>query len=185
METARPAHRSYLARRVRAKETHMTSSNPTNLKELYIAEIRDLWSANDQMQQVIQTFAQQATDQRLKQLFERSVSGINEHTQALRQLVEGESDSECEGMKGLVQEAKKHALEADLPPALLDLELVTQYQRMSHYGLAGFGTAAAYAEALGLTDQAQKLRSIVSDIYKADEYSSQLAERAQEAAQQG
>jgi ferritin-like metal-binding protein YciE len=85
----------------------------------------------------------------------------------------------------LVQEATQHALESDLPPVLRDLEMITQYQRMSHYGIAGFGTAAAYAEALGLNDQAQKLRSIVSDIYKADEYSSQLAESAQRAAAQG
>jgi hypothetical protein len=65
------------------------------------------------------------------------------------------------------------------------VELITQYQRMSHYGLAGFGTAAAYAEALGMTEEAKKLKSIVSDIYKADEYSSHLAESAQRAAAQG
>ena len=44
---------------------------------------------------------------------------------------------------------------------------------MSHYGLAGFGTAAAYASALGMKDDAAKLKSIASDIYKADEYTRQ------------
>ena len=46
----------------------------------------------------------------------------------------------------------------------------------------GFGTAAAYASALGLKDDAAKLKAIVSDIYKADEYTSKLAERAEKAA---
>jgi ferritin-like metal-binding protein YciE len=155
---------------------------PNNLKDLYIADIRDLWSANDQMQQIVQKFSERATDPKLKQLFQVSVTGINTHTKALQQLAEGAQASQCAGMEGLVREATIHGLESELPPALRDLELIAQYQRMSHYGLAGFGTAAAYADSLGLTTQAQTLRTIVGDIYKADEYSSQLARLAQAAA---
>ena len=62
--------------------------------------------------------------------------------------------------------------------------IIAQYQRMSHYGLAGFGTAAAYAGALGLKDDAAKPQAIASDIYKADEYTSKLAERSEQAAAQ-
>ena len=158
---------------------------PTTLKELYTADLRDLCSANDQMQKVVQQFSDKATDPKLKQLFERSVAGIAQHTQALRAMMDADSDSPCPGMEGLVQEATKHALESDLPPQLRDLEMVAQYQRMSHYGLAGFGTVAAYAEALGMSEEVGKLKSIVSDIYKADEYSSSLAENVQKAAVQG
>lgn len=154
---------------------------PKDLKELYTADMRDLWSANDQMQKVIQAFSAKATEPKLKQLFEQSVTGIGQHTQALRALMDADSDSPCPGMQGLIQEAKLHALESDLPPQLRDLELIAQYQRMSHYGIAGFGTVAAYAEALGMTEEAKKLKSIVSDIYKSDEYSSSLAESAQRA----
>ncbi len=155
---------------------------PKNLKELYTADMRDLWSANDQMQKIVQSFGEKATDPKLKQLFEQSVSGISQHTQALRALMDANSDSPCPGMQGLIQEAKQHALESDLPPQLRDLEMIAQYQRMSHYGIAGFGTVAAYAEALGMSEEVSKLKSIVSDIYKADEYSSSLAEAAQKAA---
>lgn len=157
---------------------------PRNLKELYTADIRDLWSANDQMQKLMQPFSEKATDPKLKQLFEQSVTVIRQHTQALRGMIDAESPSSCAGMQGLIQEATQHALESDLPPHLRDLELVAQYQRMSHYGLAGLGTTAAYAQALGMTEEANKLRSIVSDIYKGDEYASHLAESAQRAAAQ-
>jgi ferritin-like metal-binding protein YciE len=116
------------------------------------------------------------------QLFKKSVSGINQHTQKFRQLVKGEGPSSSPGMQGLAAEATRHALESDLPTGLRDLEMIAQYQRMSHYGLAGFGTVAAYADALGLADEAKLLRSIVSDIYNADEYSSQLAHFARQAA---
>ena len=55
---------------------------PSNLKELYTADLRDLCSANDQMQKVVQAFSDKATDPKLKQLFEKSVTGISQHTQA-------------------------------------------------------------------------------------------------------
>ncbi len=161
------------------------AATPSNLKELYTADVRDLWSANDQMQKIVQAFSEKATDPKLKQLFEQSVAGINRHTQALREMADADSDSPCPGMQGLIQEATQHALQSDLSPQLRDLEMIAQYQRMSHYGLAGFGTVAAYAEALGMTERANKLKSMVSDIYKADEYSSSLAESAQKAAVQG
>ena len=162
----------------------MAAAAPKDLRELYTADLRDLWSANDQMQRVVQAFAQRAADEEVRQLFEHSVPRIAQHTQALRELVAagaGEA-SPCAGMQGLVQEATDHALESDLPAVLRDLEMLAQYQRMSHYGIAGFGTVAAYADALGLQDQAQRLREIVADIYRGDDYASQLAVSAQRAA---
>ena len=81
-------------------------------------------------------------------------------------------------MDGLVREAKAHVVDrASGDERLNDLVIVAQYQRMSHYGLAGFGTAAAYAKALNRSDDEQVLKSIVSDIYQGDEIASRLAER--------
>jgi len=156
------------------------------LKKIYIDEMRDLWSANDQMQRVMKTLSQKASDKKLKDLLEKSVSGIGKHTETLRSVLEGQGGKigkeHCKGMEGLVEEAKTHALEEDLDGELRDLVIISQYQRMSHYGLAGFGTAAAYASALGLKDDATKLKSIVKDIYNADDYLSELAQRAEKAA---
>lgn len=53
---------------------------------------------------------------------------------------------------------------------------------MSHYGLAGFGTAAAYAKALGLADEEADSKKAVSDIYRGDEHASKLAEAVEQAA---
>ncbi len=157
----------------------------TSLKEVYIDEMRDLWSANDQMQRVMKTMSQKASDKKLKDLLDKSVSGISTHTETLRSVLEGQGGKvrkeHCKGMEGLVEEAKTHALDEDLDGALRDLVIISQYQRMSHYGLAGFGTAAAYASALGLKEDATKLKAIVKDIYNADTYSAELAERAEKA----
>ncbi|HJU16783.1 MAG TPA: DUF892 family protein [Stellaceae bacterium] len=162
----------------------MPSAN--TLKDVYIEEMRDLWSANDQMQRVMQSLSDKASDSRLKEMLVQSVSGIGQHTATLKSILEAQGGNigkdHCKGMEGLVAEAKKHAIEAEMDGQLRDIVIIAQYQRMSHYGLAGFGTAAAYANALGIKDDAAKLKSIASDIYKADEYTSKLAERSEQAA---
>ena len=79
-------------------------------------------------------------------------------------------------MEGLVTEATKHLVEeAPEKGPLLDALIVAQYQRMSHYGIAGFGTAAAYAKALGLADDAKKLNDATKEIYGSDKYATKLA----------
>jgi ferritin-like metal-binding protein YciE len=157
-----------------------------SLKDIYIEEIRDLWSANDQMQRIMHSMSQRAADKKLKDLLDRSVEGIVKHSETLKAVLESQggrvAKEHCKGMEGLVAEAKKHAIDADVEESLRDLVIIAQYQRMSHYGLAGFGTAAAYAAALGEKNDAGKLSAIVKDIYKADEYTTQLAERAEKAA---
>lgn len=157
-----------------------------SLKDVFIAEMQDLWSANDQMQSVMQSLSEKATNSRLEEMLTKSIDGIGRHTATLRSIIETQGGNvgkeHCKGMEGLVTEAKKHALEAEMEGELRDLAIISQYQRMSHYGLAGFGTAAAYAGALGLKDDQAKLKSIVSDIYKADEYTSMLAEQSEQAA---
>lgn len=162
-------------------------SVPSNLQDIYLDELKDNWSANDQMAQSVQKLSQQASDDKLMQMLQKSVEGINKHTGILKSLIEqagGQTEPEhCRGMEGLVREAHKHAFEeAPQNGKLRDAVIIAQYQRMAHYGLAGIGTAAAYAKALGKSDDESKLKQTVSEIYKADEYASQLAESLQQAA---
>jgi ferritin-like metal-binding protein YciE len=162
-------------------------ASPESLTDLYTDELSDLWSANDQMQAVMKQLSDKVGDDKLKKTLAASVGGIGKHTEVLKALLEAadpKSKKElCRGMEGLVREAKKHALtEAPSDEILADLVIISQYQRMSHYGLAGFGTAAAYAAKLGRKDDETKLKSIVADIYKADEFTNRMAERLEKAA---
>jgi len=162
-------------------------SAPDSLKEVYLDEMQDLWSANDQMVKAARQLTEQASDPKLKDMLTHSVGGIQKHTDILKSLIQaagGEAKPEhCKGMEGLVAEALKHAInEAPSDGKLRDVQIVAQYQRMSHYGLAGFGSAAAYAKALGLTEDAAKLSQAVHEIYKGDAIASQLSESVQQAA---
>ena len=162
-------------------------SSPGTLKELYSEEMQDLWSANDQMARTVKELSGHVHDAKLKQMLEHSVDGIKKHTETLKSLIKdagGEAKPDhCKGMEGLTAEALKHGVkEAPTDGKLQDIEIIAQYQRMSHYGLAGFGSASAYARALGRSEDATKLKAMVSDIYKADEYASKLAESLEKAA---
>jgi ferritin-like metal-binding protein YciE len=131
--------------------------------------------------------ANKAHDPKLKTTLQKSVADIGKHAEILKNLLSSAGEKiekeHCKGMEGLVKEATKHiGTEAPEAGDLLDVMILAQYQRMSHYGLAGFGTAAAYAAALGMNDHASKLHSIVADIHKGDDYASRLAEKAEAAA---
>lgn len=156
-------------------------SAPENLTDLYTGELQDLWSANDQMAKAVKKMASKVSDSALKDMLTKSQEGISEHTQILKDLLE-ESDEKvkkehCKGMEGLVAEAIKHTTEEapDKGP-VLDAVVIAQFQRMSHYGIAGFGTAAAFAEALGLKKAVKALNKATKDIYGSDEYLTKLAE---------
>ncbi len=155
---------------------------PESLKDVYADEIKDLWSANDQMVRALTTLTGKAHDPKLKTFLEESVAGIGRHNETLKSLLQDSGEEvekeHCKGMEGLVKEALKHGVkEAPEDGELLDIVIIAQYQRMSHYGIAGFGSAAAYARALGLKQHETQLKSIVADIYKADETGSQMGEK--------
>ena len=158
-------------------------STPEDLKDVYADELKDLWSANDQMQKVLKKITSKASDATLKDMLKNSQDGIAKHTEILKELIAGQdekvSKEHCKGMEGLVAEATKHVLEEgpDKGP-VLDTLIIAQYQRMTHYGIAGFGTAAAYAKALGLKDDNTKLREATKEIYGGDEFMTKLAETA-------
>ncbi|RYE94950.1 MAG: ferritin-like domain-containing protein [Oxalobacteraceae bacterium] len=158
-------------------------STPEDLKDIYTDELKDLWSANDQMKRLLKKITAKASDAKLKEMLQNSVEGIDKHTDVLKELIAGQdekvSKEHCKGMEGLVEEATKHLVEEGPKKGpLLDVLIIAQYQRMTHYGIAGFGTAAAYAEALGLSEDATKLNDATKEIYGGDEYMNKLAETA-------
>ncbi|WP_324753273.1 ferritin-like domain-containing protein [Roseovarius sp. Pro17] len=154
----------------------------TTLKDLYTEELQDLWSANEQMSEVVSAMADKAEDMKLTDRLSSAKDGIDQHTRLLKSLLE-ESGAEvkkehCKGMEGLVKEARKHAVDSDMQGAALDVAIIAQYQRLCHYGIAGFGTTKAFAEALGNDVAAQKLDAALDKIYGSDDFMTDLAERS-------
>ena len=158
-------------------------SDISSLSDLYIDELKDLWSANDQMARALKKIAPVATNAKLKQMLQTSQKGIDGHTNLLKALIANQdeevSKEHCKGMEGLVHEAIKHTIdEAPDSGPVLDAAIIAQYQRMTHYGITGFGTVAAFAKALKLDDDHKQLEAAVKEMHIGDHLMSELAEAA-------
>lgn len=158
-------------------------SKIATLQELYVDELRDLWSANDQMAKALTKIAPKATNPKLQSMLQKSQNGISAHTEMLKTLIEGQNEKpkkeHCKGMEGLAAEAIKHTIdEAPETGPVLDAAIIAQYQRMTHYGITGFGTVAAFARALKLSGDNDKLEAAVKDMHVSDDLMSEIAEGA-------
>ncbi|BDI59598.1 ferritin-like domain-containing protein [Qipengyuania nanhaisediminis] len=150
------------------------------LKDLYIDQLQDIHSADKQALEVTKQLRDAASTDDLKKALDDGANGISQGLEKVKSLIEGHgADPEgefCKGMEGLVKEAKAHALNADISDKdVLDASIITQYQRMTHYALAGYGTALAFAKRLGLEQDAEKLQAMLDNTYDGDRRMTDIA----------
>ena len=152
-----------------------------DLKDIYIDQLQDLYSADKQSAKITAELAEAASHDELKSALEAGVEGIEQGMQTLEKLIEGHgakpSGEHCKGMEGLVKEARAHALEESFGnDEARDAMIVTQYQRMVHYAIAGYGCVAAFAKRLGLDEEAEALQKCLDASYDGDRHMSRIAE---------
>jgi len=150
-----------------------------SLKELYIDELKDLYSAEKQLVKALPKMAKNATNPELKDAFTTHLQETEGHVERLEQIFEmlGErpGGKKCKGMEGLVEEAKE-LLEDDATEAVLDAGMISKAQHVEHYEMAGYGTVRTYARLLGLDDQADLLQETLDEEGHANELLTQIAE---------
>lgn len=152
-----------------------------NLKELYIKELKDLYDANQQANKTVEKLVDAASSSDLKDALKRSIDGTktgNEHIKAILES-HGEStgDVTCKGMKGLTREAEEHVLKEEYgDDSVRDAMLISQYQRMAHYAITGYGSVEAFAKRLGALEDAQKLETCKEQTMEGDLQFTKLAE---------
>jgi ferritin-like metal-binding protein YciE len=150
------------------------------LKDLYIDQLQDLYSACSQSRDIVVSLEKAATDEGLKAALHNSHKGIEAGMEMLGGLIDGHGaakDGEhCKGMEGLVAEAKAHALDEEFgDDAVRDAMIITQQQRMAHYAIAGYGCVKAFATRLDLSDEAAKIDEHLGNTYDGDEKMTELA----------
>src|SRR4051812_16242109 len=150
-----------------------------SLKELYVDELKDLYSAEKQLVKALPKMAKNATNPELQQAFTQHLEETEGHVERLEQIFEmlGEraGGKKCKGMEGLIEEAKE-LLEEDATEEVLDAGLISKAQHVEHYEIAGYGTVRTYARQLGFDDQAELLQETLDEEGKTDELLTQLAE---------
>jgi len=152
----------------------------STLKDLYIDQLQDIYSANKQSLEATKKLRVKATSGSLTEALDAGTDGINDGIETVRGILESHGANPegefCKGMEGLVKEAKAHAIDADIADDdVRDASIITQYQRMTHYGLAGYGTAAAFARRLDLMQDAEKLQTCLDNTYGGDRSMTSIA----------
>ena len=151
-----------------------------SLKDLYLDQLQDLYSACGQSRDVTVELEKVATNATLKDGLHKGHNGISAGRDVMAGLLRkhGQEPGEetCKGMEGLVTEAREHAIEEEFSdPDVRDASIITQYQRMAHYAIAGYGCVKAFAERLGLEEDVQLLDKHLSNTYDGDEKMTALA----------
>jgi ferritin-like metal-binding protein YciE len=152
-----------------------------NLRDWYVHLLQDSYSAEKQITEALPKMAEAATSAQLKKAFEKHLEVTQTHMtnveKLLKDMGEKTGGEKCKGMEGLIKEgedllAKKGKIDAEV----MDAALIASAQKVEHYEISGYGTAAAYAELLGEAAAAKVLHKIAGEEGDADKKLTTLAE---------
>jgi ferritin-like metal-binding protein YciE len=149
------------------------------LRDLYVEELKDLYSAENQILKALPRMTKAATHPQLKRAFERHERQTQQHVKRLericRELDVSPRGKKCVGMEGLIEEGKELIKEKP-EPDVLDAGLITAAQHVEHYEMAGYGTCRTWARLLGYDAQAQLLQTTLDEEEQTDLDLTALAE---------
>jgi ferritin-like metal-binding protein YciE len=148
------------------------------LKDLYIHELKDLYSAEKQIMKALPKLVKAATNKQLATGFKEHLEQTKEHVARLEKILTSHNEStrgaKCEGMEGLIKEGDE-MIEEGAEDEVRDAGLIAAAQRVEHYEIAGYGCARTYAELLGDPDGAELLQTTLTEESDTDKKLTNLA----------
>ncbi len=143
-------------------------------------QVRDLYSAENQLLKALPKMAKAASSERLRQAFEGHLEQTRGHVERLQQvatLLEFKpGGKKCKAMEGLIEEGKE-VLEEEGDDAVIDLALIAAAQRVEHYEIAAYGAARAMAQRLGESKAAKLLQETLDEEGAADKKLTEISEK--------
>jgi ferritin-like metal-binding protein YciE len=145
-----------------------------SLKEVLLDEMRDLYSAENQLVKALPKTLKAVSDEEMKQLLTNHLDETKKQVERLQQIFDHLSEKptgkHCNGMEGCIKEVSE-ALEEDEEGALKDAGIVGASLRTEHYEIAGYSAAIAMAKVLKeqdiiklLTESLQEEQSAAKEI---------------------
>jgi len=151
-----------------------------SLQDLLVDQLKDLYSAENQLVKALPKMAKAATSEELRSGFEQHLEETKNQVSRLEQICEElgvtPKGKKCAAMEGLIQEGKE-LMEEDAEPAVMDAGLIAAAQKVEHYEMASYGTARTWAQQLGLEEAATLLEETYEEEKATDEKLTQLAEQ--------
>jgi ferritin-like metal-binding protein YciE len=150
-----------------------------SLHDAFLDELRDAYDAEKQLTKALPKLAKAATSPVLRDAFESHLEETRGHVERLEAVMEGLGEKvrgkHCDGIAGIIEEGKS-VMEEDFDEDTMDACLIASGQRAEHYEMAAYGTLIAWANAMGHSDAAGILQTILDEEKAADEKLSSLAE---------
>jgi ferritin-like metal-binding protein YciE len=164
--------------RFEGRQTWSVRMQITSFKEMYVAELQELVSLEGQLADALQRAAEAASHPSLKDLFKRHRLETLQQGDRVRSVLQNHgADAQThtdQSMQALIAETEKMAgiLQGD---DLRDAGLIASAQKLEHYEIAAYGSAAALAGQLNLRDDQKQLHAILEEERRADKLLSELA----------
>jgi ferritin-like metal-binding protein YciE len=150
-----------------------------SLQEVYVEQLKDLFSAEQQILRALPKMAKAAVHPELQKAFTDHEQLTRVHVERLekifQQLGKAPGGHKCKGMEGLLAEGAE-LLEEHAESDALDAAMIAAAQRVEHYEIAGYGTVRTFANMLGLPDHAAILQQTLDEEGKTDHQLTELAE---------
>jgi ferritin-like metal-binding protein YciE len=152
----------------------------STLEDLFVEELKDLYSAENQLLKAIPKMAKAANSDELRKGFEKHLKQTEGHVKRLEQVCEAMGVSpkgkKCKAMEGLVEEGAE-VIKEDADPDVKDASLIAAAQRVEHYEIAGYGCVRTYAKLLGNDSAAKLLQQTLDEEGDTDKALTKLAEK--------
>jgi ferritin-like metal-binding protein YciE len=150
------------------------------LQDLYVGELKDLYSAENQLLKALPKMAKAATAKSLKNGFEKHLKETEMHVDRLKGIFDKLGISpgmkKCKAMQGLIEEGEE-VISEDAEPEVRDAALIAAAQRVEHYEIAGYGCVRTYAQLMGDKQAAKTLQKTLDEEGATDKKLTELARR--------
>ncbi|MBA3946570.1 MAG: ferritin-like domain-containing protein [Herpetosiphonaceae bacterium] len=149
------------------------------LRDLYVEQLQDLYSAENQLVKALPKMAKAASHAQLQSAFQEHLTQTQNHVQRLEQIFQQlgtkAGGQTCHGMEGLIIEGDE-MIKTKGEPAAIDAGLIAAAQRVEHYEIAGYGCVRTYAQLLGEKQGQSLLQQTLDEEGETDKKLTQLAE---------
>lgn len=143
-----------------------------SMDELLEEQLKDLFSAENQLIKALPKMAKKASTEELVEAFNSHLEETRGHVERLRKIASELEFSlgghTCVAMQGLIEEGNE-VIEEEGKNPLIDAALVAAAQRVEHYEIAGYGNARALADHLGHSKVVKLLDDTLDEEKTADD----------------
>ena len=156
--------------------THLQS-----LQDLFVHGMQALYSAENLLVDSMPRMVENTQNEELRKAFTVHLQETQQQIQRLEQAAQilgvDPNGEENVALQGLIAEGEK-LMQKDASPEVLDAALIAAAQKIEHYEIAGYGTAAYLAEELGYSEVAQLLQQTLQEEKKTDVLLNEIAKNS-------